>query len=298
MNMSDQIKAIEGKVEAAYQTLIAVAEDREFKKIKMEAIWTLVQTCIMPIITYASETWHLNKGENKKLNQSLDKIIRRVLMTPDGTPREALYIETGLLDIEAVADSKRLNMKARLNREKSEMMANVLNNPECMWEKDTAEAMAKANLQHTDLIGSKYQTKAVISKAINQHFKSRTELASQGKSKMTYFLESKEAWQPTKRPEYMSVLTRKQTSLIFKARTRMLKIKGNYKNGHTDLTCRLCKSKEETQVHILEECPALHPDNANKIPKHQLFNENTGTLRQIANGLEVILDKLGDEANC
>ena len=104
MNMTNQITAIGGKVEAAYQTLITVAEDREFKNIKMQAIWTLVQTCIIPIITYASETWHLNKQEGKKLNQILDKILKRILMTPGATPREALYIETWLLDIGTLAD--------------------------------------------------------------------------------------------------------------------------------------------------------------------------------------------------
>ena len=92
MDMSDQITVIESKVEAAYQTLLTVAEDREFKKIKMKTIWLLVQTCIIPIITYASETWHLKKQERKRLNQTLDKIIRRILMTPDSTLREAMYI--------------------------------------------------------------------------------------------------------------------------------------------------------------------------------------------------------------
>ena len=38
MDMSDQITVIESKVEAAYQTLLTVAEDREFKKIKMKTI--------------------------------------------------------------------------------------------------------------------------------------------------------------------------------------------------------------------------------------------------------------------
>ena len=86
-NLLDQIKSISGKVEAAYQTIIAVAEDKEFRKIKMQTIWTLIQTCIIPLITYASETWHPKKQEAKNLNQILDKIIRRVLMTPDATPR-------------------------------------------------------------------------------------------------------------------------------------------------------------------------------------------------------------------
>ena len=181
MNMANQIKAIEGKVEAAYQILLAVAEDREFKKIKMESIWTLVQTCIVPIITYASETWHLNMQEKKNLNQILDKIIRRVLMTPDATPREAIYIETGLLDIEALADCKRLNMKARLNRDKSDLMTAVLNNPECLWENDTTKTMIKYGITPDELADSKNQVKGLVKKAILNIFKPTMEETCQGK---------------------------------------------------------------------------------------------------------------------
>ena len=64
---------------------------------------------------------------------------------------------------------------------------------------------------------------------------------------MTYFLESKESWTPGIRAQYMSELTRKQTSLIFRARCRMTKVKGNYKNGYHDLKCRICNKEEETQ---------------------------------------------------
>ena len=245
MNLEDQIKAIEGKVEAAYQTIIAVAEDREFKKIKMKTVWMLIQTCITPIITYASETWHPTKQELKKLNQILDKILRRILMTPDATPREALYIETGLLDTVTIADSKRLNMKARLNREKSDLMAKVLSNPDCMWENDTTTVMKKYGITSTDLEGTKYQTKALIKRAIANAFKPNIQSATLGKSKMTYFLENKAEWHPGKGAAYMSELTRKQTSLVFKARSRMLKVKGNYKNGYQDLTCKLCRKDEK-----------------------------------------------------
>ena len=52
-------------------------------------------------------------------------------MTPEATPRETLYIETGLLDVETIMDDKRLNMMARLNREKSELMTDGLANPDC-----------------------------------------------------------------------------------------------------------------------------------------------------------------------
>ena len=46
-------------------------------------------------------------------------------------------------------------MKARQNSEKSEMMAWVLNNPECMWEKDTAKTMTKYNVTNKQPNGSK-----------------------------------------------------------------------------------------------------------------------------------------------
>ena len=294
MNMSNQITAIIGKVEAAYQTLIAVAEDREFKKIRMQAVWTLTQTCIIPIITYASETWHLSKQEKKKLNQILDKTIRRILMTPESTPREALYIETGLLDIETLAESKRLNMKARLNRDKSKLMAEVLNNPDCMWENDTKITMAKYGITPQELAGKKHQAKNSIKKAVINKFKPSVEMACQGKSKMTYFLDNKQNWMPGKRAQYMDELTRKQSSIIFKARCRMIKVKGNYKNGHKDLTCRMCKNEEETQTHILEQCPKLHQNDALKVPMHQLFNEDVGTLRETANNIGKIMEKLDE----
>ena len=84
-------------------------------------------------------------------------------MTPDAT-REAMYIETGLLDVKTTADSKRLNMKARLNREKSELMAKILDNPNCMWEKDTKTTMERNGLQPEELTGSKYQTKTQLEK--------------------------------------------------------------------------------------------------------------------------------------
>ena len=92
----------------------------------------------------------------------------------------------------------------------------------------------------------------------------------------------------------MNELTRKQASLIFKARTRMIKVKGNYKNGYGNLTCRMCKTTEETQKHILEECPVLHNSESIMVPHHQLFNEDTDTLKMIAQKIEKIFEKLGD----
>ena len=258
----------------------------------MASVWLLVETFILPIITYACETWNATKQERKRINQILDKIIRRILMTPESTPREALYIESGLLDIETISESKRLNMKARLNREKSRMMAEILRNPECQWENETKKIMEKHNLEPSKLIGSKYSTKANIQREVLKSFRNKINESSTDKSKMRYFRESKQEWKPGKRAQYMNELTRKQTSMIFKARTRMLRVKGNYKNGHSDQNCRLCGEEPETQDHILEKCPQIHSDSSKITNKAQIFDEDTGTLKETAKKIEMIMNHL------
>ena len=80
-------------------------------------------------------------------------------MTPEATPKEALYIETGLLDIETIMEIKRLNMMARLNRNKSKMMTAILANPECKWMKKTRQVMNKYRIEHEELEGSMEEAK-------------------------------------------------------------------------------------------------------------------------------------------
>ena len=41
LNLKDQLKQIEGKVEAAYQAMLVIAGDRHFKNIHMETFWKL-----------------------------------------------------------------------------------------------------------------------------------------------------------------------------------------------------------------------------------------------------------------
>ena len=80
----------------------------------MKTIRKLVETCIKPIITYAAETWEPTKTEMRKLNAILDNIIKRILQMPLSTPRENLYLEIGLMDIEHTMERNKMLMHARL----------------------------------------------------------------------------------------------------------------------------------------------------------------------------------------
>ena len=59
-NLEDHIKMLEGKVEAAYQTILHIAKDKNFKGLKMAIIWKLVETCIIPIINIWSRKQNNN----------------------------------------------------------------------------------------------------------------------------------------------------------------------------------------------------------------------------------------------
>ena len=66
----------------------------------MRAIWQLVDTCIIPKLTYASDGWILTKTEGETLQQIFDKALKDILKLPDSTPTYILLMETGYLPIE------------------------------------------------------------------------------------------------------------------------------------------------------------------------------------------------------
>ena len=105
-------------------------------------------------------------------------------MTPESTPREPLYIETGLLDIETIMDAERLSMMARLNRSKSELMTNILEHPQCRWVKQTKMIMEKYGIKDSDLEGPKRKTKANINQKIQLQFKEKMNEQREEKSKL------------------------------------------------------------------------------------------------------------------
>ena len=138
-----------------------------------------------------------------------------------------------------------------------------------------------------------WSTKELIREKANAKFRETLTTKNENKSKLSYYLQGKGDWKPEQTPSYMNQLTRKQASTIFKARTRMMKVKGNYKNEHkNDLRCRQCKNIIETQQHSLEECPGLHPNDDTKITPEILFSDSIETLKITAKDLEKIAEKL------
>lgn len=81
-----------------------------------------------------------------------------------------------------------------------------------------------------------------------------------------------------------------EASIIFKARTRMLKVKCNYKNMYQDTICRLCRTEEENQEHVLESCTSDIRKTAGKVTTQDIFEEDYKKLKETAKNLYKIME--------
>ena len=224
----------------------------------------------------------------------MDDLIKRTLKLPMQTPRETLYIELGILDLEWRRKRNRINMEHRVNKKGSEttkkaMTANIKGG----WKEVTDELNRKINTQNN--------TKRHINERINQAFKEAITESGTNKSKVKHLTEGKtEEWGVGKRHPYLNQLTRNQASALFKARTRMIRAKNNERGAHQkedQLRCRFCKIEEiETQQNILEQCPRIHTDEKTKITHQEIFadydpNKTKITANKILHIIELLEGK-------
>ncbi len=290
-NITDQVKNIKGKVEAAFQTIQMVAGNSNFNKIEMETIWKLVETCIIPIASYASETWNNSIKHTDDINRILDNIIKRILKTPTSTPREPLYIETGLMDLEHHSKVKQILMKNRLNKTATELLDNVIESDlKKGWKNRTQNLLHALNIKEDDFKLKKGAFKRHVKQKVSLAFKEKLESKSKNKSKVLHLKDRCSEWTTGKRRNYMNDLTRNQASTIFQARTRMLKVKENYKKKYgNDLRCRACGQETENQLHVLTECQVLHQDNTNRITEADIFTEDPQKLKETATKIDKIM---------
>ena len=76
----------------------------------------------------------------------------------------------------------------------------------------------------------------------------------------------------------MMQMTAHQSAAIFAIRTRMLSVKENYPIQYKENKTRLCNEKEETQSHILNNCPGFLDDSI-MIDKTNMNNQKENNKR-------------------
>ena len=199
--------------------IFTLAGNEEFHNIEMSTIWKLLDTCIIPIISYVSEAWTTTKAEENALQKILDNIIKRIIKTPTTTPSE-LTAETGIWDIDTqVMKTQIMYHKIVNTRPKESTLYKVtINRPSYNpWKKKITNTLMKINITETEFLEKKTKQKQ----------------AADNKSKVMDYVWNKTRETICKKPTYMNNMTSRECTNIFAVRSRMLKVKGNYTRINT-----------------------------------------------------------------
>ena len=219
------------------------------------------------------------KKEERKINQIQWNIIRRILMVPQSTPIEALYMETGLLDITTIIKKNTdSTWQKRLHKHPENITTKIMEtNTTGGWKETTTRMREQIN---EALLNTKDEY--INPQQLKRYFRYNIEKTSGGKTKIQ-FLRENTNWKAGERPKYMKELKRMEASTIFKARTRMVDLKNK------------CTETIESQEHVLETCTGIHDDDTTKIyiyTVNYIFDSNPTNLKTTAKQLTKILEKL------
>ena len=167
---------------------------------------------------------------------------------------------------------RRVNMHNRISNGNNQTLIALLQRTDpSSWAEENRAQAERIGLDKITLTTNKQTGKREITNKIKPAFKEDIERKGRDKSKVKFLIDGKNKWNPGHQPKYMKTLTRNEVSTIFKARTRMLDVKANYKNKYQDLQCRLCGKEDETQEHVLAKCEKTEQT------KHQVHTEDIFT---------------------
>ena len=293
-NLEDHLTATQNKIRAITAQIIAETGNKEFKGIKMKAIWQLVDATIIPILTYAAEGWNYTKEEIEKTQTIFNEALKTILFLPQGTPTTILLNETGYPAIEDIIKKKRIMQAHRvINMKKNPLIKKMTQHENSTWMKRTNGILEEFKVKDEITKCSKNEMKNIINKKIMEMTREKTQEEAENKTKTKHWWENIENRSINKRPEYLEKLNRKECNAIIKTRTSMLPVKMNQKNKFQKNTkCRYCKNSPETQKHIIEECEETPWVNEEIKYKNIFQNEDVHALKTVANRIIRIVESI------
>ena len=244
-----------------------------------------------------SESWVNLSAKNVSDLESLDeKLLRDILSAHAKTPKELLYLETGNIPVSYIIKSRRLNfLHWILNEPESSLVRRFLDAQLSSpirndWVTQVKEDIIKLDINLTfDEIGefSKEAFKDLVKTKIRKEAFNDLLNLQKSHSKGKEILFKQFSLQ-----DYLmsrSSLTKKEKHFVFKARSRTLDLRCNFKLGQSTLQCRLCDSHPEDQESLLT-CPALVTGEdlpaSQQPPYMDIFSDNFVKISVIAKLLQ------------
>ena len=226
----------------------------------MYALVTLIvlyRAVFLPSVLFNAQAWSdIKKSEYERLRVVQLKFLKRSVKAPSSCPNAGTFLEFGVLPIEGEIHSRQLIFLHHiLTLDVSDPVYKMYVElksftGEINWSNDIHQLMLQYNINcQEDEIKcmSKEKWKSLVKQKVESFwFNSLVqECASMKKTQnLTYDSFSCQS--------YLMDLTPQDAQIIFRARLRAIKCKGNMAGSYrTDMACRLCGEFDETQEHSI-----------------------------------------------
>ena len=259
-NNTDLTEDKSKKAKAAMVNCLAMCNEVTMGMFFVKSSMILYQSVFLFILSFNCQIWrNMTKTDLKQLETTQLQYLKRVMRAPLSTPNSFVFLELGTLPISYVIHSRQLSFLHHIlhleenDPVKQMYVSQTLLPYEKNWANEVNPLLEKYDLSREDILSvSKETWKRKIKHNVTQ--KAFQDLNNNiiNKSKTKHL-----SYQSFSTQDYVLSYHHKQSSTIFKLRSRSIDCKANRKsNNAADLRCRLCKAVEETQSHIIN-CPEV-----------------------------------------
>ena len=258
-------------------------EDINFGKYYFKVAIILRNSHLISSLLTNAEAWYsLTQADLEALESVDENLLRRVLETPLSTPKEMLYLEMGVVPIRYIIKMRRLNFLQYMLHEDNDCLVHSflktqLENPSNGdWgqscKKDLEELEIQMEIDDIEKMTKNKFRNLVKKKTLEKALQHLNQVKAKH-SKVLHLTHTKLEMQKYLEENEMSI---HECKFLFSLRSRMIDVKTNYREKHSDTMCPCCEETEDSQQHLLS-CSKIESDGeiVSSVPDYQdLFGSN------------------------
>ena len=293
---TQNIEARKSKIKAATITVNTIAANEVLSRMETAVLIELHEKVNIPGLLCNSETWCLNKGDEKDLEKIETQALKDLFNLPIHTPTPAILYTFGTMFT-----------KIRIHHKQLLYLHKLLNRNSNDWTKKTLESLKEKNIgwyKHINNILVSYSLPSDLQtvKSIpynlwrdqakkateKQHLeqlqqectKTKDNITTTKTKTKTIYDHITQGYERRPRPEIMKA-TKSETKTIILARYGMLECGQNF-SGTLDKQCKHCKCHDD-ESHRLNHCPKWRTsnlyDHQEKVDFNDIYSPDINVLR-------------------
>ena len=230
------------------------------------------------ILTNADVWYNLGQNDLEELETVDRLLLRRILSVPETTCIEALYLETGSMDIDTIIKAKRINYLHYLIKEEGSTM--LFKFFKVQWDRPAKgdwTTQVKKDLEDFDIPGCLEYLEGISVNSFKSLVKKKSveyALEKFQNKKIKHSKLDNLTYSDLKIQEYLksSNIPPEDCKLVMQWRFHMARFGANY--GQPTKKCPLCEEHDDSQEDSFNTCPVIKQKVGNhSIKYHEIFNQ-------------------------